>query len=144
MSVNFCSNCGASVAPDRVACAYCGKGLCSKIEEQPAVPSACPESYMVHALILGGLSFLICLIAIPFAIASFYYADKVDGQWRRGDYEGATHSSINARKWFVRGVWVVGIVWVLFFLFFFLVIIFGSISLLGLFSSLGEVGASYV
>lgn len=103
------------MSPDYVAYPHCGKTLREQQEPAPQTKRT-PESYMVHAGVLAGVSFFFCWFGLPFALISLYYGDQVDRLWRRGDLEGAEISSSKAHCWFKRGLWAIAIFYVLIFL----------------------------
>lgn len=111
--MNYCPYCGISIAPDYMACPHCGKTLGESRPEPSEAPSERkPESFLVHAGVLAGVSFFFCWFGLPFALISLYYGDQVDRLWRGGDPVGAQMFSVKAHRWFKRGLWAIAIFYV--------------------------------
>ena len=113
MSLTICKECGASISDTAQFCPQCGAALypyrtiVRDYVKSPVSESRHPDTYMAHAIFLGIASFLLFSIwCLPFAIACFVYANKVDSLWERGDIDGAYLASAKARHLYHIGLWV--------------------------------------
>ena len=132
MSLIQCPICHDTVSDKASICPHSGNAIVKpqyRVRYRDYVKSPIPEtlrpkSYMVHSILLGLASFILFTIwCLPFAIASFIYANKVDNLWNRGDIDGAVYASQSARKWYSIGLWLGIISWLLILFIVFCIII---------------------
>ena len=132
MSLIQCPICHDTVSDKASICPHRGNAIVKpqyRVRYRDYVKSPIPEtlrpkSYMVHSILLGLASFILFTIwCLPFAIASFIYANKVDNLWNRGDIDGAVYASQSARKWYSIGLWLGIISWLLILFIVFCIII---------------------
>lgn len=115
---SICPHCGNAIVKPQYRVRY------RDYVKSPIPETLRPKSYMVHSILLGLASFILFTIwGLPFAIASFIYANKVDNLWNRGDIDGAVYASQSARKWYSIGLWLGIISWLLILFIVFCIII---------------------
>lgn len=115
---SICPHCGNAIVKPQYRVRY------RDYVKSPIPETLRPKSYMVHSILLGLASFILFTIwCLPFAIASFIYANKVDNLWNRGDIDGAVYASQSARKWYSIGLWLGIISWLLILFIVFCIII---------------------
>lgn len=115
---SICPHCGNAIVKPQYRVRY------RDYVKSPVPETLRPKSYMVHSILLGLASFILFTIwCLPFAIASFIYANKVDNLWNRGDIDGAVYASQSARKWYSIGLWLGIISWLLILFIVFCIII---------------------
>ena len=115
---SICPHCGNAIVKPQYRVRY------RDYIKSPVPETLRPKSYMVHSILLGLASFILFTIwCLPFAIASFIYANKVDNLWNKGDIDGAVYASQSARKWYSIGLWLGIISWLLILFIVFCIII---------------------
>lgn len=115
---SICPHCGNAIVKPQYRVRY------RDYIKSPVPETLRPKSYMVHSILLGLASFILFTIwGLPFAIASFIYANKVDNLWNKGDIDGAVYASQSARKWYSIGLWLGIISWLLILFIVFCIII---------------------
>lgn len=132
MALIQCPICHDTVSDRATICPHCGNAIVKpqyRVRYRDYVKSPVPEalrpkSYMVHSILLGLASFILFTIwCLPFAVASFIYANKVDNLWNRGDIDGAVYASQSARKWYLIGLWLGIVSWLIILFIVFCIII---------------------
>lgn len=119
MALIQCQDCHQTISDKAVVCPHCGNIIVRPYKvryrdyvKSPISEALRPKSYMVHSVMLVIASFLLFTIwCLPFAIASFIYANKVDNLWETGDVDGAIYASRSAYRWFSIGLWIGVISW---------------------------------
>lgn len=115
MALIKCPKCYSVISDKAVNCPHCGNDMINdayRIKARPYIKSPIsetqrPKSWFVESLLLGLASLILFTIwCLPFAIASFYYALKVDNNWSIGDIDGAMIASEKAHKYYRIGLWV--------------------------------------
>ena len=85
----------------------------SNNNQRPSLP---PKNYLVESILV---TILCCL---PFGIVGIINANKVEGLFAAGDYDGAQRAADDAKKWckygLISGVTVV-VLYIIFYIFFF-------------------------
>lgn len=132
MPLISCPKCNSVISNKADYCPHCGNNMhlhSYRIETRPYVKSPIPESHhpkswLTESLLLGFAALILFTIwCLPFAIASFINANRVESLWRLGDIDGAERASEQARKYFMIGLWLGIITWVLALLVFCLIFI---------------------
>lgn len=136
MALIQCPHCLNQISDKANKCPYCGGIMInpnSKIRyrnyiKSPISESHHPKSWMLESVLLGLASFLLFTIwCIPFAIASFVYANKVEKLWVLGDIDGAMYASEKAGKYFKIGLWLGIGLWILALFFIMILIVISTI-----------------
>lgn len=119
MALIQCPVCHYNISDKAVKCPHCGNVSHSPYQvkykdyvKSPISETRHPHSYLTESLLLGLASLILFTIwSLPFAIASFIYANQVDSLWTQGDIDGSIHASFKARKYYKIGLWLGIITW---------------------------------
>lgn len=107
MSLVICPVCHSTISDKALICPHCGYTWKGNVIQRP-------KSYLTESLLLALASLLLFTIwCLPFAIAGFIYALRVDNLWNKGEYENAAYASRKANRMFKIGLWIGLFTWII-------------------------------
>lgn len=83
--------------------------------EEQITPQKPPKTWLVESILVT----LFC--CLPFGIAGIVNAAKVESRFNAGDVTGAQHTSAEAKKWTLIGLWIGVAVYVIYIILVFIV-----------------------